>query len=116
MEESKKNKKKRNYPKNRKPRNTDYSTVTKLIKALGIEKVKEVSLNSGTYSGARLLSMLSGIYVCNSTILYMRRRFGWKRIVTSMDDCNAKSVINGSVPVDHFKTIKFSEEIINEIF
>ena len=116
MEETTKIKKKRNYPKNRKPRNTDYSTVTKLIKVLGIEKVKEISLNHGTYNGAKLLSELSGIFTCDSTILYMRRKFGWVREVTSPNDVNAKSVINGKVPVDHFKTIKFSEEILNEIF
>jgi len=118
MEKSKKDssrKKKHNYPKERKPRNTEYSTITKLIKALGMEKVKEISTTLGTYSGANLLYELSGIYVPDSTVLSMRRKFGWVRIISSKKDCNARSIINGNVPVDHFKTIKFSEEITNEI-
>ena len=80
MEKTKKDftkKRKHNYPKERKPKNTDYSTITKLIKALGMDKVKEISTTVGTYSGAKLLYELSGIYVPNSTVLSMRKKFGW---------------------------------------
>jgi hypothetical protein len=108
-------KKKRNYPKERKLRNTDYSTITQLIKSLGLEKVKEISTTLGMYSGAKLLYELSGIFVPDSTILSMRKKFGWVRVVSSKKDCNARSIINGKVPVDHFMTIKFLEDITNEI-
>ena len=107
--------KKRNYPKERKPRNIDYSTITQLINKLGIEKVKEISTTFGTYSGAMVLSRLSGISVPDRTILSMRNKFGWVRVISSKEDCNARSIINKTVPIDHFRTVKFSEEITNEI-
>ncbi len=113
---SKDEKKNRSYPKERKPRKTEYSTITQLINKLGIEKVKEISTTFGTYSGAMVLSKLSGISVPDRTILGMRNKFGWVRVVSSKDDCNARSIINGKVPVDHFRTIKFSEDITNEVF
>jgi len=97
------------------PKKLPNSTVAKLIDALGLEKVKEISLSYGTYKGAQLLYELSGIYVPDSTILHMRKRFGWVRVVSSKDDCNARSVINKKVPIDYFKTIKFSEDITNEV-
>jgi hypothetical protein len=98
------------------PKKIPHSTVDKLIDALGLEKVKEISLSYGTYSGARQLYALSGIYVPDSTILHMRKRFGWVRTISTKDDCNARSVINKKVPIDYFKTIKFSEDITNEVF
>ena len=97
------------------PRKLPHSTVEKLIEALGIEKVKEISLSYGTYKGAKHLSELTGIFVPDSTILHMRKKFGWVRVISSKNDCNARSIINGTVPVDHFKTVKFSEDITNEI-
>ena len=97
------------------PKNIPHSTVDKLIDALGLEKVKEISLSYGTYRGAKLLHELTGIFVPDSTILHMRKKFGWVRVSSSKNDCNARSIINGTVPVDHFKTVKFSEDITNEI-
>ena len=97
------------------PKKIPHSTVDKLIDALGLEKVKEISLSNGTYRGAKLFRELTGIFVPDSTILHMRRKFGWVRVISSKNDSNARSIINGTVPIDHFKTIKFSEDITNEI-
>ena len=97
------------------PKKIPHSTVDKLIDALGMEKVKEISLSYGTYRGATILYELTGIFVPDSTILHMRKKFGWVRVISSKNDSNARSIINGTVPVDHFRTIKFSEDITNEI-
>ena len=114
-------KKKRNYPKTRKkrvlskPRDTDYSETQKVIKKVGSDTIKEILLTNGIYTGAKILSSLYGKYVHWTTTGYLRKKFGWVRLVTSRDETLAKSVLNGTVPLNHYKYIKFSEEIKNEV-
>ena len=114
-------KKKRNYPKGRKkrvlskPRSTDYSQTQKVIKQIGLEKLKEILTTNGVYSSAKIISELYGKYIHWTTTGYLRKKFGWVRLVTSRDETLAKSVLNGTVPLNHYKYIKFSEEIKNEV-
>ena len=115
-------KKKRNYPKGRKkrvlskPRNTDYSQTQKVNKQIGLEKLKEILPHQRMYTAVqKYISKLYGKYFHWTTTGYLRKKFGWVRLVTSRDETLAKSVLNGTVPLNHYKYIKFSEEIKNEV-
>ena len=114
-------KKKHNYPKGRKkrvsfkPRNTDYSQTQKVIKEIGLEELKKILTTNGVYSSAKILSGLCGHYVHWTTTTYLRKKYNWVRLVVSHDETLAKSVLNGTVPLNHYKHIKFSEEIKNEV-
>ena len=115
-------KKKHNYPKGRKkqvlskPRNTDYSQTQKLIKQVGLEKLKEVLTTYGVYRSAQILSDSCGRYIHWTTTIYLRKKFNWIRMVTSRDETLAKSLLNGNVSLDHYKYIDFSDEIKNEYY
>ena len=114
-------KKKRKYPKERKkrvllkPRNTDYSQTQKVIREIGLDKLKEILTTNGVYSSAKIIGKLYGKYVHWTTTIYLRKKFNWVRLVVSRDETLAKSVLNGTVPLNHYKYIKFSEEIKNEV-
>lgn len=108
-------KNKRNYPKKRKSRNTDYSMTQKVIKKVGKDKLREILLSNGVYSSAQIISKLYGSYVHFTTTSYLRKKFNWIREVSSKDESLAKSVLSGRVKPDHYKYIKFSEEILDEL-
>ena len=105
-------KKKRNYPKARKkrvlskPRNTDYSETQKVIKKVGSDTIKEILLTNGIYTGAKIISEIYGKYCHWTTTGYLRKKFGWVRLVTSRDETLAKSVLNGTVPLSHYQIHK----------
>ena len=109
------NKKKHKYPKERKPRDTSYSITQQLIAEFGEEKLKEICLEYGFYTGADKLTELWGKGVPYTVTSYLRKKLGWQRIITSKEDSNVKSVLSGKVPLEHFKTIKFSKEIEDEV-
>lgn len=116
------NKKKRHYPKGRKkrvllkPRDTSYSQTQKVIKAIGLKELESILTNNGVYSSAQILSDLCGYYVHWTTTIYLRKKFNWIRIVSSREETLAKSVLNGTVPLDHYKYIDFSDEIKSEYY
>lgn len=85
---------------------TNPKTLKQLIVEFGEEKIKEICLEYGFYTRADKLTHLwdKGMpYLVTSNL---RKKFGWERIITSRKDSNDKSVLNGKVPLEHFKTIK----------
>ena len=115
MEAENKKKKNHKYPKERKPRDTSYSITQQLIAEFGEEKLKEICLEYGFYTGADKLAELWGKGVPYTVTSYLRKKLGWQRIITSREESNAISVLKVKVPLEHFKTIKFSKEIEDEV-
>ena len=92
-------KKKRNYPKTRKkrvlskPRSTDYSQTQKVIKEIGLEELKKILTTNGVYSSAKIISKVYGKYIHWTTSGYLRKKFGWVRLVTSRDETYSQECI-----------------------
>lgn len=66
---------KHNYPKTRKPRNTDYAQSTKLIKAVGLDKIKEALTRHGIYLAADELAVEFHAPVSAYVVRYIRNKY-----------------------------------------
>ena len=114
-------KKKRNYPKARKKACSFKTQEYRLQRNSESNKksrfgtIKEILTNKRSLYSAKIISKVYGKYIHWTTTGYLRKKFGWVRLVTSRDETLAKSVLNGNVPLSHYKYIKFSEEIKNEV-
>ena len=85
---------------------TNTKTFKQLIAEFGEEKIKEICLEYDFYTRADKLTHLWGKGMPYLVTSYLRKKFGWKRIITSREDSNDKSVLNSKVPLELFKTIK----------
>ena len=65
---------KHNYPKTRKPRNTDYAKSTKLLKSVSEETLKEIFSRVGMYLAGKELSLITGEFISPYVAHYTRRK------------------------------------------
>jgi hypothetical protein len=100
----------RNYPKNRKSRDTSYSQTQRLIKALGIEYINKTWQNHGMFKTAEILSKELNEFISPYVIRYMSDKFNWIRIITDKNLPIFIGVLNGSVPREYYKHIIFMEK------
>jgi len=98
-----KNRKKRkhNYPKNRKPRDTSYAQSSKLIEKHGLQEIRKVWTQKGMYKAAGELG--ASPYV----IRYLAHKHGWTRPAEKVPII-LKGVKRGSKPASYYKTLDFS--------
>lgn len=100
-------KRKHKYPKNRKPRSTQYSTTWKLINLLGQEKLYEIWKMRGHLATSKYLTELLDIPVSYGMVLHLARKFKWQRVVTDKSLPIYKGVLSGKVDPSQYKTIIF---------
>jgi hypothetical protein len=99
---------KHNYPQNRKPRNTGYSTTSKLIKHYGVNRLYEIWVKfNGMYKASEFLSEDLGEYVSPYIVRYLSNKFNWKRQITDKSLPIYLGVIYGHTPKGHYKHIEF---------
>lgn len=100
---------KHNYPKHRKPRNTDYSITSKLIKEFGEKRLYEIWCDcNGMYGASDYLSELTDVWITPWIVRYLSEKFNWKRKMTDKDNAVYKAVvINKSVPAEYYKHLEF---------
>ena len=99
---------KHNYPKSRKPRNTDYSMTQRLLKQIGKETIHEIWLVNGHRKSAKILTEMIGEWVSPMVLQYMAARlFFWQRIVTDRTLPMYKGILSGKTDPNIFTTIIF---------
>lgn len=64
---------KHNYPKVRKKRDVSYAMSTKLINAIGTEKLNEILSRYGMYNGAKIMSEMLSQPISPFVVRYVRR-------------------------------------------
>ena len=101
----------------RRPRDTSYSVTQQLIKEFGVERLKEIYMeNNGIYGSAEYLSKIWSEGYVHYTVTYtLARKFNWQRLITNKDCALARSVLSGKVPIEYYKHVIFSEDILNEV-
>jgi len=98
----------RNYPKNRKPRNTDYSMTQKLIKMFGEKELYRIwVMCNGMYKAADYLSDLTDWWVTPYVVRYLSNKFGWVRIVRDKELPVYKGYLAGKILEGYYKHIIF---------
>lgn len=70
---------KHNYPKNRKPRNVEYSKSYKLFQSLGRETLTEILSRVGMFLAAREIKALLGYEVSAPVVRHCRTRYKLKQ-------------------------------------
>lgn len=100
----------RNYPKNRKSRDTSYSMTQKLLTQLGEEKIKKTWQKNGMFKTAEILTDELQTFISPYVIRYMTNKFNWTRVITDINLPIFIGVLNGSVPREYYKHIIFKEE------
>lgn len=112
-----KEKKKHNYPKSRKPRNTDYSITQQLIRHYGVSRLCEIYIeNKGIYGSANFLTKDLGTDISYTITQYLAKKFHWVRLVTDPNEHTIKCTLAAGFSAEYYKHLKFSEEILNEVF
>ena len=96
-------KKRHNYPKNRKPRDTSYSMTQQLLKHFGEEELYRIWSIRGMYHASDIVSEKIGYYIPARVIRYLSDKFGWKREVTNLNLPVVKGIIYESVPENYYK-------------
>jgi hypothetical protein len=99
-----------NYPKQRKPRTTDYSATTQLINSIGPDIIYEMWSSHGMYVTAKTLEREYGFPVSPYVIRYLSHKFNWVRTVYDKNLPFARGVFLGTVPKDFYKHINFEFE------
>ena len=100
-------KRKHNYPKNRKPRKTQYSTTWKLINILGQEQLKKIWQTRGHLATSKYLSEMLDMPVTYGMVLHLARKFKWVRIVTNKNLPLYRGILSGKLDPANYKSIKF---------
>ena len=101
-------KRKHNYPKNRKPRDTSYAECSKLIEKHGLQEIRKIWTQKGMYKAAGELG--ASPYV----IRYLAHKHGWTRPAEKVPII-LKGVLAGTKPASYYKSLDFSKiETINK--
>jgi len=94
--------------KNKKPRNTDFSLTQRLLKKYGKKKLYEIWCeHNGMYGAAKFLTKDFKELVTAPTVRYLSDKFGWVREVSDLNLPFVKGVLNGKIPAEYYKHIKF---------
>ncbi|MGE5797397.1 MAG: hypothetical protein ACM34M_14630 [Ignavibacteria bacterium] len=110
-------KKKHNYPKHRKARDTSYSLTQQLIKHYGVDRLKEIYMeNKGIYGASNFITQDLGTYISYTITQYLARKFQWVRIVNDPNEHKIIFTLAAGFSPEYYKHLKFSEEILNEVF
>lgn len=96
-----KQKKKHNYPKNRRRRNTSYSESYRIIEKYTLTAIRDLWINMGMYQTGYKLG--TSPYV----IRYLAHKYGWKRPASCVPAL-LKGVQAGKMPASHYKTLDFN--------
>ena len=95
-------KRKHNYPKNRKPRDTSYAECSKLIEKHGLQTIRKIWIQKGMYKAARYFD--TSPYV----IRYIAQKNHWKR-PAERAPIILKGVLAGTKPASYYKSLDFSK-------
>ena len=99
---------KHNYPKTRKPRNTEYSMTHKILKNIPEEQLFEIWKVNGHRKTAVIVSDMLRDYVSPMVIQYIAQKKFWKRIVTDKSLPMYRGILSGKVDPSRYKTIIFA--------
>jgi hypothetical protein len=100
---------KHNYPKTRKPRNTEYSMTYKILNRIGKDKLFEIWKDNGHRRTAFIVSDMLRDYVSPMVIQHIaQKKFFWKRIVTDKSLPMYRGILSGKVDPSRYKTIIFA--------
>lgn len=103
---------KHNYPKARKPRNTEYSKTYKLLERYGEKKLYKLWRDlGGMYKTADYLTWDMEIWITPAIVRYLSHKFNWKRKISDISLPIVKSVlVTKNVPPSYFKHLIFVED------
>ena len=98
-------KKKINYPKTRKPRDTSYSVTYQLIKQFGEAELYRIWSINGMYTASKILRKEHDVIASPAVMRYLSYKFNWKREVVDLNQIFIRGVLNGKYPPSFYKQI-----------
>ena len=96
---------KRNYPKDRKT--VPSSATQTLLRTVGQDRLFQLWEAHGMYRASKILSDELNWWVTEYVMRYLSNKFNWQRVISDKNLPIYKGVLNGSVPADYYKHIKF---------
>lgn len=109
-----KQKKKHNYPKTRKQRDTSYSATYQLLDMFGEAELYRIWSIGGMRRASKILREEHDVIVNPEVIRYLSYKFNWKREVTDANLPFVRGVLLGSVPANKYKHVIIPDRLLKE--